>query len=292
MRENRFKGKTVVVTGGSGFVGSHLVEELQNEGAKVIVLDNYFTGVDTNHFKNVKYIKGSTKDISKLIKEKPDMVYHLGEYARVEKSLLEPFSKVFELNKVGTVAVLEFCLKNKCKIIYSGSSTKFGDGGLARDATPYAWTKATNTELVKNFGDWYGLKYAITYFYNVTGGRERSGEYGTLFGIYRDKYLRGEPLPVVRPGTQKRNFTHINDIIDGLLRVGLKGEGDNYGIGDKRAYSVLELAKMFGGKIKMLPPRKGNRTKSFLDTSRTEKLGWKIKHSIKDEVQKVKQLKK
>jgi UDP-glucose 4-epimerase len=287
------KKKRILVTGGAGFVGSHLCEELvKNKRNLMYSLDNYFTGTKKNHIKGVKYFKGSTKDIEKLIKFRPDLVYHLGEYARVEKSLLDDFSKIFELNKIGTEKVLEFCLKHKTKLVYAGSSTKFADGGLARDATPYAWTKATNTELVKNFGAWYGLKYAIVYFYNVTGGRERSGEYGTLLGIFRDKYLKGEVLGVVRPGTQKRNFTHINDIVSGLILVGEKGEGDDFGIGDRREYSVIEIAEMFGGQVRMLPERKGNRMENYLNTSKLEELGWKVRHSVKEEIEKIKELRK
>lgn len=281
----------ILVTGGAGFVGSHLCEELvKNKSNIVYSLDNYFAGNESNHVNGVTYLRGHTKDIFEILSNEnfiPELVFHLGEYSRVEKSLIDDFSIIFDLNKIGTEKVLEYCLKNQCKIIYSGSSTKFGDGGLARDATPYAWTKATNTELVKNFGEWYGLNYAITYFYNVTGGRERSGEYGTLVGIFRDKFLKGESLTVTSPGTQRRNFTHINDIVSALILIGEKGVGDNYGIGDDRTYSVLEIANMFGGKIEMTPERRGNRSLSFLDTSKTRDLGWEIKHSVEDEIAKI-----
>lgn len=286
--------KKILVTGGLGFVGSHLSEELVKLGHIVYILDNKFAGTDDYKIEKANYIVGHTKDIEKIFSEInfiPDLVYHLGEYARVEQSLTENFETIFDLNILGTAKVLEFCLKHNCKIVYSGSSTKFADGGLAKDATPYAWTKATNTELVKNFGTWYGLKYAITYFYNVTGGRERSGKYGTLFGIFRDKYLKGEVLTVTSPGTQRRNFTHINDIVSALILVGEKGEGDNFGIGDDRTYSVLEIANLFGGEIAMTPEKKGNRTFSFLDTEKTRGLGWEIKHSVEDEIVRIKKMK-
>jgi UDP-glucose 4-epimerase len=276
--------KTIVVTGGAGFIGSHLCERLLAEGHNVISLDNYFTGSRENHVPGVEYREGHTKDIEKLVPESPNLVYHLGEYSRVTKSLEEP-EVVWDLNKVGTFAVLEFCRKEKVKLLYAGSSTKFGDGGLGRDQSPYAWTKATNTELVRNYGTWYGLPYAITYFYNVYGQGERAGAYGTVIEIFRQKHLKGEPLRVDAPGTQKRNFTHIDDIIDGLVLVGDTGRGDDFGIGDKQDYSILEVAKMFGSEIVMGPEVPGNRMNSEIDTSKTEALGWKIQRNLKDYIE-------
>ncbi|MDB5224784.1 MAG: ADP-L-glycero-D-manno-heptose-6-epimerase, partial [Candidatus Adlerbacteria bacterium] len=153
--------KLIVVTGGAGFVGSHLCERLVQLGHKVISLDNYFTGSRDNHVPGVEYREGHTKDISTLVPETPDLVYHLGEYSRVEVSFTEP-QVVWDLNIAGTFAVVEFCRSHKTKLVYAGSSTKFADGGLGRDQSPYAWSKATNTELVRNYGEWFGLKYAIT----------------------------------------------------------------------------------------------------------------------------------
>jgi UDP-glucose 4-epimerase len=154
--------KRILVTGGAGFVGSHLCERLsQDTNNDVYSLDNYFTGSEKNHVENVTYIKGSTKDIAKLVTFTPDMVYHLGEYSRVEQSF-DDIEKVWEYNKDGIFAVLEFVRKAGCKILYAGSSTKFGDGGLGRSASPYAWTKATNTELVMNYGTWFNVPFAIT----------------------------------------------------------------------------------------------------------------------------------
>ncbi len=278
--------KTILVTGGAGLVGSHLCERLVKDGHTVISLDNYFAGSGDNHVAGVEYREGHTKDIETHIPEHVDLIYHLGEYSRVEISLEEP-QLVFDLNTLGTFGVLEFWRKRKCKIVYAGSSTKFGDGGLNRTATPYAWTKAANTELVKNYGEWYGLPHAVTYFYNVYGPRERSGAYGTLIEIFRQKILKGETLGVVSPGTQKRNFTHVLDIVEGLVLVGEKGEGDNYGLGDLREYSILEIAKMFGGSIEMLPERPGNRLSSAIETSKAQALGWNVTHSVEDYIKEV-----
>ena len=273
----------VLVTGGAGFIGSHLIEEILKDN-EVYSLDNYSTGSEKNHIKGAVYIKGETKDIDKLIKFIPDIIYHLGEYSRVEQSF-DDIEKVWSSNKDGIFAVLQFCRKTKAKIVYAGSSTKFGDGCLGRTQSPYAWSKASNTELVENYGNWYGVIYEITYFYNVYGGREIStGKYATLVAIFKDKYKKGEPLTVVSPGTQLRNFTHIEDIVSGLVIVGEKGKGDNYGIGCSQSFSILEIANMFNTKIEMLPERKGNRMHAELVCERTKDLGWSEVHSIEEHI--------
>lgn len=279
--------KLIVVTGGAGFIGTHLCRRLMQAGHKVISLDNYFTGSRENHIEGVEYREGHTKDIDELIPETPDLVFHLGEYSRVEKSF-EDVEQAFDLNKIGTFAVLQFVRSRGCKIVYAGSSTKFGDGGLGRDQGPYAWMKATNTELVKNYSQWFGISYAITYFYNVYGPGERAGAFGTLIEIFRQNTLTGKPLTVVSPGTQQRNFTHVDDIVDGLILVGEKGEGDDFGLGDPKAYSVLDVAQMFGGEIVMLPERAGNRMGSVVNTEKSEALGWSPKRSLADYISSIK----
>jgi UDP-glucose 4-epimerase len=271
--------KTILVTGGAGFIGSHLCERLCKDGHRVLSLDNYFTGSKDNHVEGVEYREGHTKDIEKHIREVPDVVYHLGEYARVEVSLEEP-EVVWDLNKDGTFGVLEFWRKNECKLVYAGSSTKYGDGGLGRSQSPYAWSKASNTELVGNYARWYGLPYAITYFYNVYGPGEREGKYGTVIEIFLKKALTGEPLPVNAPGTQKRNFTHIGDIVEGLVAVGDKGIGDDFGLGAKESFSILDVANLFGGEVVMRSEVAGNRMDSMLDTSKSEALGWSAKYTL------------
>lgn len=283
----QIKKKTILVTGGAGFVGSHLCERLSNDGHKVISLDNYFTGSKDNHVAGVEYREGHTKDIARHIPEIPDLVFHLGEYARTEKSF-EDIEIVWDLNKLGTFAVLEFCRRKGCKLIYAGSSTKFADSGEGRDQSPYAWTKATNTELVQNYGDWFGLTYAITYFYNVYGPREMSGPFGTLIRIFSELYANGQPLTVVSPGTQTRNFTHVKDIVAGLVLVGEEGCGDGYGIGADESYTVHEVAKMFGGEILMMPERKGNRMFAPVDNIKTKELGWKQSQKLATYIESVK----
>ena len=278
--------KKILVTGGAGFIGSNLCERLvQNKEYDVYSIDNYFTGSTDNHIKDVTYINGSTSEIGGLVDFSPDVIYHLGEYSRVEQSF-DDIEKVWRYNKDGIFSVLEFAKKTGAKIIYSGSSTKFGDGGLGRNQSPYAWTKASNTELVKNYGSWFNVPYAIVYFYNVYGNREIStGKYATLIALFKEKMKKGEPLTVVSPGVQKRNFTHIEDIIDGLVLVGENGYGDDFGIGCSDSYSVLEIAQMFNGEIKMLPERSGNRMDADVVTSKIEALGWTARRSIKDYIE-------
>jgi len=272
----------VLVTGGAGFIGSHLCEKLIKDGYKVYSLDNYSTGSFDNHIEGVEYFDGNTKDIEEIIKFSPNTVYHLGEYSRVEKSF-EDIEVVWNSNINSIFPVLQFCRKTGAKLIYAGSSTKFSDGGIGGSQSPYAWTKSSNTDLVKNYGSWFGMKYAITYFYNVYGGREIStGEYATLIGIFVNKYNNNQPLTVVSPGTQRRSFTHIDDIISGLILVGKNGSGDNYEIGSSKSFSIIDIASAFGLDIEMMPERKGNRMDSQVKCAKTKELGWNEEKSVMD----------
>lgn len=284
--------KTILVTGGAGFIGSHLCEALIKEGNKVISLDNYFTGKKENHIDGVKYIEGHSKDIKELVKDPIDIVYHLGEYSRVAASIDEP-DLVIDMNIVGTAAVLDFCKKNNSKLIYAGSSTKFSetrkDGIIGKNLSPYTWTKATNTDLVKNYGEWYGLNYAIVYFYNVYGPRELSGKYGTVVEIFKQKYLAGEKISYNLPGTQTRNYTHVLDTVAALLLIGEKGEGDEYGIGHDKAYSTKALAELFDPNPDLSPARKTSRPSAKVNTQKTKALGWQTKCNLEDYINKIKE---
>jgi UDP-glucose 4-epimerase len=276
--------KLAIVTGGAGFVGSHLCERLVRDGYRVISLDNYFAGSKDNHVDGVEYREGHTKDIGALIPETPHIIYHLGEYSRVAASLKEP-EVVFDLNMAGTFGVLEFWRKRGCKLVYAGSSTKKvsarEDGVEGRDLAPYTWMKAANSELVVNYGRWYDLPYAVTYFYNVYGPHERTlEEYGTVIETWRQKRLKGESLPVREPGTQKRAFTHVLDTVEGLVLVGEKGEGDDFGIGTDEEFSLMEVAEMFGGPIEMLPQTQTSRSSAAVDASNTRALGWEPQYHL------------
>lgn len=295
LMEEQAKKKVILVTGGAGFIGSNLIEELvKNSTNKVISLDNYFTGTKENHIPGAEYREGHTKDVEKHIPEKIDIIYHLGEYSRVAKSIEEP-QLVWDLNIIGTCAILEFWRKQDCKLVYAGSSTKSvgqrEDGIIGRNLAPYTWAKATNSDLVVNYGQWYNLPFAITYFYNVYGRREKAGvnQYGTVIGTFRQKYLNNEPLEVRLPGTQTRNFTHVDDTISGIILVGEKGIGDDYGIGAKESFSLLDVARMFGGEIIMLPQTPTTRGEpAIVDSTKIKKLGWKQTKMLKDYIEEIK----
>lgn len=285
--------ETVIVTGGAGLIGSHLIELLVKK-YRVVSLDNYFIGKKSSHVEGAEYVEGHTKDIEKLLgHENPIIIFHLGEYSRVEQSFSD-VGLVWDLNIAGTFAVLEYWRKRKCRLLYAGSSTKFASEGEGRNQSPYAWMKASNIDLVRNYGQWYELPYAVTYFYNNYGPRELSeGPYASVIGRFKELYWKGEPLPVTSPGTQKRNFTYVGDTVRALMMVGEKGNGDGYAIGSPESVSILELAQMFGGEIQMMPAQPGNRESSAVDTSKVEKeFGWKPEMTVGKYIEGLKAQKK
>lgn len=279
----------ILVTGGAGFIGSHLCERLKNEGNEVTSLDNYFTGSTDNHVEDVEYITGSTNNIRSILKGRIfDTVYHLGEYSRVEQSF-DDFELVWKFNKLGTFEVLQYVNDIKAKLIYAGSSTKFASRDVDYIQSPYAWSKESNTDFVKLFCEWNKIDYAITYFYNVYGPREiETGEYATVIAKFNHNMKLNKPLTVVSPGIQKRNFTHIDDIISGLILVGEKGFGDEHGIGSDQSFTILQVAEFFGGSINMIEARKGNRLSATVRTDKTKQLGWNCKKDLKTYINNLK----
>lgn len=280
--------KTVVVTGGAGFVGSHLCERLVAEGYEVISLDNYFTGTKENHVAGVEYREGHTKDIAAHITETPDVIFHLGEYSRIAPSLTEP-EVVWDLNIAGTLAVLEFWRMHQCKLVYAGSSTKFANDSRAaevtgRDRAPYNFSKAVNSELVHNYGRWYDLDYSIAYFYNVYGPRERAGQfdggYGTVVETFRQCAKNDEPCVINGDGTQTRAFTHVFDTVDALMLIVEKGERDEYAISAAEVYSLNELADMYGLEKTYAPATTSTRSTGAEDTTKLRALDWQQQHTL------------
>ena len=274
-------------------IGTRLVELLLPT-YHIVSLDNYFIGKKENHVAGAEYREGHTKDIEALCGDlKPVIIFHLGEYSRVEQSFSD-VNLVWQSNVEGTFRVLEYWRARGCKIVYAGSSTKFADGGMGRDQSPYAWMKASNTELVRNYGNWFSLPFAITYFYNGYGPRELAeGPYASVIGRFKSLYWAGQPITVVAPGTQRRNFTHVNDLARGLKMVGEQGQGDEYGLGSHESFSVLELAQMFTDNIVMLPERQGNRMESIVDTTKVEKeFDWKPEHTVGEYITSLKAQKK
>jgi len=273
----------ILVTGGAGFVGSCLIRELAKDTQNTICsLDNYFTGTKENHIEGVCYVEGDCCEIAKHITFAPDVIYHFGEYSRVATSF-EDYNIVWKSNIAGTHAVLEFCKHHNSRLVYSGSSTKFGDNGKNKNCSPYAFHKSQNTDLINNYGDWFGLDYVICYFYNVYGpGQIRDGKYATVIGIFERQAESSEPITIVSPGTQTRSFTHINDIVSALLLLKEGGQGDGYCIGNIKTYEINEVAKMFSNNIVYLEQRPGERLESSIDLSKMQSLGWKPNHSLEE----------
>ena len=263
------KKNKIVVTGEAGFVGTNLIKSLlKKTGYKIISIDNYSSGKKSNHIKDirVKYIKGKTIDISKFIKNPREIktIFHFGEFARIYQSFLK-MNECIDSNSVGSNAVFNFCLKNKIKLIYSATSASLGNRGNDKNLSPYAFSKSKNLELLENLKKWFNFKYEVIYFYNVYGPYQIcKGQMSTVIGIFEDHYKKGKSLPVVRPGTQSRRFTHIDDTINICYLAWKKNLCRHYSIANKKTFSVIEVAKMFKSKIKLLPKRPGERYASAL----------------------------
>ena len=261
--------KTIIITGGAGFVGTNLIKLLiKKTNFNFISIDNYSSGYRKNHIKNsrIKYLRGKTADIEKLIKapKKVKAVFHFGEFARIYQSFLK-MNECIDSNSVGSNAVFNFCLKNKIKLIYSATSASLGNKGNDKNLSPYAFTKSKNLELLENLKKWFNFKYEVIYFYNVYGPNQIStGQMSTVIGIFENCYKNQRPLPVVRPGTQTRRFTHISDTIDVCYIAWKKNLCRHYSITNRKSYSILNVAKMFKTKIKFLPKRAGERYASAL----------------------------
>ena len=263
------KNKKILITGGAGFVGTNLIKLfLEKTNHKILSLDDYSSGTKKNHVKNprVKYLKGSTSNISKIIKNPSEIkaVFHFGEFARIYQSFLE-MNKCIQSNSVGSNSVFNFCLKNKIKLIYSATSASLGNKGNDKNLSPYAFTKSKNLELLENLKRWFKFRYEVIYFYNVYGPHQISqGKMSTVIGIFEDHYKKKKALPVVKPGTQTRRFTHINDTVNICFLAWKKNLCRHYSIASKQSYSINQVAKMFKTKIKFLPKREGERYASAL----------------------------
>ncbi len=260
----------LVVTGGAGFIGSNLISELLKfKKFKVVSIDNYSSGFTKNHIKNkkVKYLKGSTKNIEILLKNyvgKIHTIFHFGEFARIYQSF-EKINECFSSNIEGSSNVFKFALQNKIKLIYSATSASLGNKGRDMNLSPYAFSKSNNLELLENLRKWFSFRYEVIYFYNVYGERQIcKGDMATVVGIFEDHFKRKKKLPVVKPGTQTRRFTHVYDTIKACVFAWKKNKGKHYSIASRQSFSIIELAKLFKSKIRYLPMRKGERFASAL----------------------------
>ena len=274
------QGSSVLITGGAGFIGSNLAKLLRMHNS-VFSIDNYSSGSTTNHHDGVSYFHGDVRNINQnpdLLELDIDYVFHFAEFSRIALSFSQP-SHVIENNIYSTNEIIKFAKSKTAKLIYSGSSTKF-DVDFQKNVSPYSLSKRFNSERLKfEFAD---HDYAIAYFYNVYGDNEiATGEFSTVIAKFLHLKKQGLPLPVNAPGTQSRNFTHVNDVVNALVLIALKGSGDDHCIAAKETYSILELANLIGDKIQMCSPAPGDRNSSKFDLNKVEELGWEPKHSLR-----------
>ena len=277
----------LVVTGGAGFIGSNLISELLKfKKFTILSIDNYSSGLVKNHIKNkrVRYLKGSTKNIENLLRSysgKIHSIFHFGEFARIYQSF-KKINECLSSNIEGSSSVFNFALKNKIRLIYSATSASLGNKGQDMNLSPYAFSKAKNLELLENLKNWFNFRYEVIYFYNVYGERQIcKGGMATVVGIFEDCFKFGKKLPVVRPGTQKRRFTHVLDTVKGCIFVWKKNKGKHYSVASNQSYSIIKLAKLFRSNIRYLPKRKGERFTSTLAKMNLNNKIIKLKAKIK-----------
>jgi UDP-glucose 4-epimerase len=289
--------QNILVTGGAGFVGSNLIKQLKQDypEARIVSLDNYFTGTSDNHVSGVEYYHGHTMDAHLIFEdlEVPfDTVYHFGEYSRIVQSFND-VQVAADSIMVGTPRILELCRHWDAKLIYSASSSKFGNDGKDENLSPYSWMKSKMVELIKNYHEWYGLEYEITYFFNVYGpGQIMKGDYATVIGIFERQFNAGEKCTVVTPGTQSRDFTHVNDIVRGLVKAALRSDNHEWHLRSGINRTIIEVAEMFG-EWEFIPERRGERfTSEDFPSDTEERLDWKPVESLEEWINSVKNLQK
>lgn len=262
-----------LVTGGAGFIGTNLVKKLVEKNNDVLVFDNYITGYRKNHIKGCRYEYVDLTDDITNCHEKVDVIFHLASLARIQPSIENP-KQTLKNNFISTLNVLEYARKNNTPVVYAGSSSKHH--GLY--GSPYAWSKYSGEELCKLYSKVYGLSTAICRFYNVYGPHHiRKGTYATVLGIFENQFLSKKPLTIVGDGNQRRDFTHVSDIVDGLIKCSKQQfKGRVFELGSGVNYSIKEVANLFKCETVFVPKRPGEYDITLCDYSEAEQyLGYK-----------------
>ena len=282
--------KNILITGGVGFIGANLAEELVKKKYNVISLDNYSFGSKENEIKGVTYFNHDIEDINKINKS-IDVCFHLAAMARVQPSFEVPM-EYFRVNVSGTTKVMEWAKKNKVKVVYAGSSSKH----FNPSDSPYAMYKFLGEEVCKLYKKTYNVNVEIARFYNVYGPREVMHEkFGNVIGIWKSKVKKGEPLPIVGDGNQRRDFTHVSDIVDGLIKIATSDNKheDAWELGTGNNYSVNELFEMFNKRFNIksinIPDQPGNYKKTLRQNDDLlELLNWKPKDRLRNHIENLK----
>ena len=275
--------KTILITGGAGFIGTNLISMLLSIGYDVYSLDNYSTGFKTNEISGCKYFTGDINNINKMrftSTNKFDVIFHLAALARIQPSFENPI-QVFESNISGTSMVLEFARLNGAKVIFAGSSSRWHNP----EESPYAMSKYIGEQLCKMYAKSYKMDVQIARFYNVYGPKEiTEGDYATILGIWRKKRRLGEPLSIYGDGQQRRDFTHVFDICNGLCLIMDTDIKDiEWDLGTGVNYSINEICDIFGTEREYLPDRKHNYKETIRkDDSTLTLLNWKPQDRIKE----------
>ena len=275
----------ILVTGGAGFVGTNLIKRLLLDGHKVVSLDNYSTGLKENEQEGCVYhdIDISKTNLEYLSWINPDLIYHLAARARIQPSITNPH-KTFMSNVVGTENVLNMAQIFKIPVVYAGSSSVHGDVY----SNPYTFSKHQGEEMCLMYNKVFGLPVSICRFYNVYGEHQLTdGDYCCVLGIFERQFSNGEPLTITGDGEQRRDFTYVGDIVDGLVKCGnslymAEIQGEEFELGNGENYSINELTRSFGDyPTEYIDARPGEMRETLnIDTKAQEILGWKPKGNI------------
>lgn len=279
----------ILVTGGAGFIGTNLIKRLLSEGHEVVSLDDYETGTEDNHVDGVKYILGDIDSLTYWKGEEFDLCYHLAALSRIQPSFENP-TECFRVNAQGSQVVAEWARLNNVKVVYAGSSSRWHDPFQS----PYAAFKHMGEEVFKLYKKTYGLDAEICRFYNVYGPDEIiEGDWAAVIGIWRRQVRDGEKITIIGDGEQRRDFTHVIDIVDALYKVGTSNEKheDAWELGCGVNYSINEMFGMFKERFSelesmYLPDQLGNYRKTLRENEDTlDRLEWKPQDRLKDYIQ-------